>query len=101
MHLKKLQGVPMSCIFLGFIAGSLGIAFTNGGIGAYPLLVGFVIAFYLKEDYPSDAEGIGKALGMLIWTSQTLMMILLGLISLALLPKNYSKNDKSTSVHSG
>lgn len=99
--LEETSGVPMSCIFLGFIAGSLGIAFTNGGIGAYPLLVGFVIAFYLKEDYPNDAEGIGKALGMLIWTSQTLMMILLGLISLALLPKNYSKNDKPTSVHSG
>ena len=99
--LEETSGVPMSCIFLGFIAGSLGIVFTNGGIGAYPLIVGFVIAFYLKEDYPSDAEGIGKALGMLIWTSQTLMIILLGLISLALLPKNYSKNDKPTSVHSG
>jgi len=100
--LEQTSEVPMSCIFLGFIAGSLGIAFTNGGIGAYPLLVGFVIAFYLKEDYPSsDAEGIGKALGMLIWTSQTLMMIVLGLISLVLLPKNYSKNDKPTSIHSG
>jgi hypothetical protein len=100
--LEQTSEVPMSCIFLGFIAGSLGVAFTNGGIGAYPLLVGFVIAFYLKEDYPSsDAEGIGKALGMLIWTSQTLMMIVLGLISLVLLPKNYSKNDKPTSVHSG
>lgn len=99
--LDETSGVPISCVFLGFIAGSLGIAFTNGGIGAYPLLVGFVIAFYLKEDYPQDAEGIGKALGMLIWTSQTVMMILLGLISLVLLPKNYSKNDKPTSVHSG
>ena len=98
--IEETVDVPMACIFLGFVAGSLGIIFTNGGIGAYPLLVGLVVAFYLKADYPDDAEGIGKALGMLIWTSQTFMMIILGLISLALLPKNYSKNDKSTPIRS-
>jgi hypothetical protein len=77
-------------ILIGFIAGSIGITLTNGGIGSYPLLVGLVIAFYLKEDYPNSANGIGNALGLLIWLSQTLLMIVLGLVSLVLLPKNYS-----------
>jgi len=91
--LPQTIDVPISGILIGFIAGSLGITFTNGGIGTYPLLVGLVVAFYIGKDYPEDAKAIGNALGMLVWVTQTLLMILLGLISLALLPKNYSKDD--------
>ena len=87
--LEQTSGVPVSGILLGFIAGSLGITFTNGGIGTYPLLVGLVVTFYLQHEYPEDAQAVGNALGMLIWATQTLLMILLGLISLWLLPKNY------------
>ncbi|MBU2019154.1 MAG: flippase-like domain-containing protein [Bacteroidetes bacterium] len=94
--LDSTSEIPMKGILIGFVAGSIGITFTNGGIGSYPLLVGLVIAFYLKADHPDSAEGIGNALGMIIWVFQTLMMILLGLISMVLLPKNYStKNDKT------
>jgi hypothetical protein len=86
----------MSGFLIGFVAGSVGISLTNGGIGVYPLLVGMVVAFYLQNDYPTDAEGIGKALGMIAWTSQTILMITLGLLSLVLIPKNFSKeNDKT------
>ncbi len=91
--LPQTMDVPISGILIGFIAGSLGITFTNGGIGTYPLLVGLVVAFYIGKDYPTDAKAIGNALGMLVWVTQTLLMILLGLISLALLPKNFSKDD--------
>ncbi len=91
LSLEATSIFPIKGILIGFIAGSVGITFTNGGIGVYPLLVGMVISFYLKSDYPTDAEGIGNALGMLMWVSQTIMMIVLGLLSLLLLPKNYSK----------
>jgi glycosyltransferase 2 family protein len=91
--LDATSSFPIKGIFIGFIAGSIGITFTNGGIGVYPLLVGLVISFYLKNDHPTDAEGIGNALGMLLWVSQTIMMIVLGLLSLLLLPKNYSKSN--------
>lgn len=95
LALEETSTFPIKGILIGFIAGSVGITFTNGGIGIYPLLVGLVISFYLKGDHPEDAEGIGNALGMLMWVSQTIMMIVLGLLSLLLLPKNYSKvNDK-------
>ncbi len=96
--LDETANFPIKGILIGFIAGSIGITLTNGGIGSYPLLVGLVIAFYLKEDYPESAEGIGNALGLLIWVSQTLMMIILGLVSLVLLPKNYSKENVTTST---
>jgi uncharacterized membrane protein YbhN (UPF0104 family) len=95
LALDATSEFPIKGLFIGFIAGSIGITFTNGGIGVYPLLVGLVISFYIKSDEPTDAEGIGNALGMLMWVSQTIMMIILGLLSLLLLPKNYSKsNDK-------
>ena len=91
--LPETSDFPVSGLFMGFIAGSLGITFTNGGIGTYPLLVGLVVNFYLAGEYPDDALGIGNALGMIIWSTQTLLMIVLGLISLMLLPKNYKKTS--------
>lgn len=101
LSLEQTSTVPFSGILLGFIAGSLGITFTNGGIGTYPLLVGLVVAFYIGKDYPNDAQAIGNALGMLVWVTQTFLMIILGLISLVLLPKNYSKEDESTKMPTG
>jgi uncharacterized protein (TIRG00374 family) len=84
---------PLAGILVGFIAGTLGIMFTNGGIGAYPYLVGLVVTYYIGGSVISNQEaiGIGKALGMVIWTSQTLGMIVLGLISMVGLPRNYKK----------
>lgn len=84
---------PMGGILIGYIAGTLGIMFTNGGIGAYPYLVGVVVTFYMGDSFDTvqESEGIGKALGMIIWLSQTLLMILLGLISLIFIPRNYKK----------
>lgn len=92
--LVQTQDVPLAGILVGFIAGSIGITFTNGGIGTYPLLVGLVVAFYIGKDYPKDAQAIGNALGMLVWVTQTLLMIILGLLSMVLLPTNY-KTDES------
>ena len=89
LSLEETKIFPLEGIIMAFIAGSLGISFTNGGIGAFPLLVGLVIVYYLGKENP-NALAIGNALGMLIWVSQTLLLIFLGLISLILLPKNYS-----------
>ena len=90
--LNETMNVPFEGILIAFIAGSLGISFTNGGIGTYPLLVGFVTAFYLKRQGVEDALAIANALGMLIWASQALIMLVMGLASLYFLPKNYDKD---------
>ncbi len=94
--LKETSNVAFTGMLIGFVVGTLGMSFTNGGIGVYPLVVGLVVSFYLKADYPTEARGLGNALGMIIWLGNTFIMILLGLISLALLPKNYSNNDDTT-----
>jgi hypothetical protein len=90
--LEETAHISTDALLIGFIAGSLGIRFTNGGLGVYPLLVGLVVTFYIGKDVP-NAQAVGNALGMLIWTSQTILMIVLGLISMVLLPRNYSKEN--------
>lgn len=94
--LTETSNIPIAGMLIGFVVGSVGMSFTNGGIGVYPLLVGLVVSFYLQGDYPAEARGLGNALGMIIWLGNTAIMILLGLISLALLPKNYSKHDDTS-----
>jgi len=97
LSLDATSHIPLDGILLGFIAGSLGITFTNGGIGMFPLLVGLVVAFFLGDQTP-DALAVGNALGMLIWVSQFLLTVVLGLLSLVLLPKNYTKENVEIGV---
>jgi thiol:disulfide interchange protein len=81
------KDLPLSCVLLAFIAGSLGISLTNGGLGSYPLLVGIVVAYFLTDLPKDEAFAIGNALGLIVWVSQTLLLIVLGLISWFLIPK--------------
>lgn len=90
--LEETKDFPFSGILLGFIAGSLGIIFTNGGLGVFPLLIGLVVELILHDKIP-NALAIGNALGMIIWASQTISLVILGLISFIFLPKNYTKED--------
>ena len=92
--LQETANVPIPGMFLAFIFGAIGISFTNGGMGAYPLLIGITTAYYLKEMGVDDSLAIGNAIGMVIWATQTLFLILLGLISLALMPRKYKSNEK-------
>jgi uncharacterized membrane protein YbhN (UPF0104 family) len=91
---EETRTIPFEGMMFAFVAGSLGIVLTNGGIGTYPLLVGMVVTFYIQDEQGNNAQAIGDALGMLIWATQTILMIALGLISLVLLPKNYSDENK-------
>jgi uncharacterized membrane protein YbhN (UPF0104 family) len=99
---EETSDFPPGGVLIGFIAGTLGIMFTNGGIGAYPYLVGIVVTFYIGDHFDTQeaAQGMGKALGMIIWSSQTLGMIILGLISLILLPRNYKKEKNDALAES-
>ncbi|MBL7905058.1 MAG: flippase-like domain-containing protein [Bacteroidales bacterium] len=62
------------------IFGSIGIMIVQGGIGIYPAIVAETLFIYA---IPSTT---GYAMGWLIWASQTLMILIAGLISLVLLP---------------
>ena len=68
--------------------GSVGMIITPGGIGAYPLLVSQLI-----EVYGLNKDTIGNALGWLLWTAQTLIILLGGLVLIALF-SYVNKNKK-------
>ena len=65
---------------MGFIFGSLAVGFSNGGLGAYPFSIALIFSLY------GITKDVGTAFGWLVWTSQTILTILLGLISYVLLP---------------
>ena len=71
--------------------GSVGMILTPGGIGAYPLLVAKLIGWYNLEE-----ETIGNALGWLLWSVQTLMILLGGVIFFALLSHHNKKRALET-----
>ncbi|OMP32530.1 lysylphosphatidylglycerol synthase transmembrane domain-containing protein [Mangrovimonas sp. DI 80] len=80
LGIEELQPIPLAAILVGFISATFSIAATNGGIGSYPEAV--VLAFMLFA-LPEDPS---RAFGWIMWSTQTLMLTLLGGISLICLP---------------
>ena len=78
--LPETQDIGFGAVITAFVFGSLAIGFTNSGFGAYPLLIAQIFLLY---GVPDTA---GTAFGWLVWISQTLLMVALGLISFILLP---------------
>lgn len=78
--LPETENIGFDIVIMGFIFGSLAIGFTNGGLGAYPLAIAMIFSLY------GISNEIGTAFGWLAWTSQTILTIILGLLSYAFLP---------------
>lgn len=72
--------VPFGAVLIGFIAGGLSIAATNGGIGLYPVAVAAAFALFSIPNEPASA------FGWIMWTAQTAMIIIFGGLSFLLLP---------------
>jgi hypothetical protein len=77
---EELHDISLGAILIGFISASFSIAATNGGIGSYPLVVYAAFSIFGIAKEPS------LAFGWIIWSSQTLMIIVLGGLSLIYLP---------------
>lgn len=84
---NELQGISTGAILIGFISASFSIAATNGGIGSYPLAIYAAFSIFGIAKEPS------LAFGWIVWSSQTLMIIILGGISLLYLPLFNKKNS--------
>ncbi len=78
--LPETSEISFDIVIMGFIFGSLAVGFSNGGLGAYPFSIALIFSLY------GISNDIGIAFGWLVWTSQTILAILLGLISYVLLP---------------
>ena len=75
-------------ILPAFIAGSLTITATNGGIGIFPLAVTIMLsAFGISKE-------TGLAFGWVLWSTQTIIIVVLGGLSFFILPLVNSFNSK-------
>jgi hypothetical protein len=83
--LPGLAAIPFAGILAGFIAGAIGIVLVQGGIGVYPAFVALIVGVYMA---PPEGGGLLRpdalAMGWLLWAAQTLMIIILGGLSLLL-----------------
>jgi uncharacterized protein (TIRG00374 family) len=70
------------------VMGSVGMIISPGGIGAYALVVA-----KLMKLYGLDEDTIGAALGWLLWSVQTLIILVGGLIFFSLF-SYYNKKEK-------
>lgn len=78
--MESTEHLGMLAALVVLIFGSIGMITTQGGIGAYPYLVGKILLFYGID------KAYGQAFGWVSWTVQTGIIILLGVLSLVLLP---------------
>ncbi len=79
----------LNALLPAFVIGGLTISATNGGIGIYP----FSVALMLGAFGISNESGL--AFGWIMWTSQTLMIIVFGSLSFFVLPLVNRKKETS------
>lgn len=84
-QLSHLSGLAAMVVL---VFGSIGMIATQGGIGAYPYLVGKILLFY------GIAEAHGLAFGWVSWTVQTGVVVIFGVAALVLLPIYNNKKLK-------
>lgn len=78
--IPETTALSIAGIMAAFIVGTFAISTTNGGIGVYPIAIGAVLLLF------GINKQAGEAFGWIIWASQTLMVIIIGGLSLLFLP---------------
>ena len=82
----ETESLGLDSLLPAFVIGGITISATNGGIGIYP----FSVALMLSAFGISNESGL--AFGWIVWTSQTLVIIIFGSLSFFMLPLVNRKN---------
>ena len=80
LALPETSGLSFSVLIPAFVAGGFAMSATNGGIGLYPIAVAAVLQAF-DIPYPQ-----ALAFGWVMWTGQTVMVVVFGSLSFLLLP---------------
>ena len=80
LALPETSGLTFSALIPAFVAGGFAMSATNGGIGLYPIAVAAVLQAF-DIPYPQ-----ALAFGWVMWTGQTVMVVVFGSLSFLLLP---------------
>ncbi len=76
----ETEDLTLGQLLVAFIAGSFAMTATNGGLGLFPIAVTAALAIFGID------KTAGDAFGWILWSSQNLMLVVLGTISFLLLP---------------
>jgi uncharacterized membrane protein YbhN (UPF0104 family) len=88
------ENLSLATALVVLIVGSVGIIATPGGIGAYPALVASALSVY-----GVDAKTHGQAFGWVSWSVQMGIVVILGVLSIIILPiVNNKQKDAEASV---
>ena len=80
LSLEATQNISLGTTIVAFVIGGLVMTFTNGGFGFFPALISQILILY---NIPEEA---GTALGWIIWISQLIITVFLGLFGFLVLP---------------
>ena len=83
--IPETADLPVSAILAAFVAGAFAMTATNGGIGLYPIAVSNILLIY------GVSKTAGDSFGWIMWSSQTIMVVLFGALSFLFLPV-FNKN---------
>ncbi|WP_459210066.1 lysylphosphatidylglycerol synthase transmembrane domain-containing protein [Aquimarina rhabdastrellae] len=78
--IPETANLDIGTTLIAFIAGSVAMTTTNGGIGLFPIAIASTLAIS-SIDRPA-----GEAFGWILWGSQTLMNLVVGGLSFLFLP---------------
>ena len=89
--IEETADVPTAAVLASFVTGSLAIVFVQGGLGVFPIAIMETLILYGVAKPPA------LALGWIIWSSQTIMIIIVGVLSIPLL-RFVNRNNKLEST---
>jgi len=87
LGIKSVLLASLSCV----VIGTLGFVVAQGGLGVYPMLVYIALHLY------GISETGSKSIGWVVWSTETLMYIVLGLASLLII--SFKKDKTKTEPH--
>jgi len=90
--LRETQYLGFTGGLSALVVGTVGIILTPNGIGAYPALIATLLGLY-----GLDPDTTGNASGWLMWSAQTLIILIGGLISFILISRYNKKRILSAS----
>lgn len=80
LALPQTAVVPFGIVIVAFVTGSFTLTLTNSGFGSYPFAMAGILSIF------GIAKTAGVAFGWIVWISSTASNVLIGVLSLILLP---------------
>ena len=88
LAIKETDSLTFPMLMSAFIAGSFAVSFTNGGFGAFPLIIAELLVLY------NINLVAGTAFGWILWSTQTAIIVILGALSFLAFPIFFKQKAK-------